>query len=90
MRPCIMAEYYRHFVVSLFLALILKFLTKYGNINSIYHSDKMILSFSMKIYNFLGLIQIWVEWHMDGCPFRFAFKYGFNLPAKFLAYSNEK
>ena len=50
----------------------------------------MILSFSMKIYNFLGLIQIWVEWHMDGCPFRFAFKYGFNLPAKVLAYSNEK
>ena len=50
----------------------------------------MILSFSMKIYNFLGLIQIWVEWHMDGCPFIFAFKYGFNLPAKVLAYSNEK
>ena len=63
MRPCIMGEYYRHFVVSLFLALILKFLTKYGNINSIYHSDKtsagskcwnrfvseMILPFSMKI-----------------------------------------
>ena len=41
MRPCIMAEYYRHFVVSLFLALILKFLTKYGNINSIFHSDKI-------------------------------------------------
>ena len=34
---------------SLFLALILKFLTTYGNINSIYHSDKMILPFSMKI-----------------------------------------
>ena len=46
---------------SLFLALILKFLTTYGNVNSIYHSDKMILSFSMKIYNFLGLIQIWIE-----------------------------
>ena len=27
---------------------------------------------------------------MDGCPFRFAFKSGFNLPAKFLTYSNEK
>ena len=63
MRPCIMGEYYRHFVVSLFLALILKFLTKYGNRNSINHSDKisadskcvnrfvseMILLFSMKI-----------------------------------------
>ena len=49
--------------ISLFLALIWKFLTKYGNINSIFHSDKisadskclkrfaseMILSFSMKI-----------------------------------------
>ena len=50
----------------------------------------MILSFSMKIYNFLGLIHNWVEWHMDGCPLRFAFKYEFNLPAKVLAYSNEK
>ena len=50
----------------------------------------MVLSFSVKIYNFLGLIQIWVEWHMDGCPLEFAFKYGFNLPAKVLAYSNEK
>ena len=30
---------------SLFLVLILKFLTKYGNINSIYHSDKMICQF---------------------------------------------
>ena len=27
---------------------------------------------------------------MDGCPFRFALKSGFNLPAKVLAYSNEK
>ena len=27
---------------------------------------------------------------MDGCPFRFAFKSEFNLPAKVLAYSNEK
>ena len=53
---------------SLSLALILKFLTAYGNINSIYHADEMILSFSMKIYNFLGLIQIWIGWHMDGCP----------------------
>ena len=26
---------------------------------------------------------------MDGCPFRFAFKSEFNLPAKVLAYSNE-
>ena len=38
----------RDFVVSLFLALILKFIIKYNNINSIYHSDKMILSFCMK------------------------------------------
>ena len=52
-----------HFAVSLFLALIWKFLTNYDNINSIFHSDKisadskcsnrfvseMILSFSMKI-----------------------------------------
>ena len=50
----------------------------------------MILSFSMKMYNLLDLIQIWVEGHMDGCPFRFAFKHGFNLSAKVLAYSNEK
>ena len=35
-------------------------------------------------YN-LNLIQIWIEWYMDGCAFRFAFKYGFNLPAKVLA-----
>ena len=27
--------------ISLFLALIWKFLTKYGNINSIFHSDKI-------------------------------------------------
>ena len=26
---------------------------------------------------------------MDGCPFRFAFKSGFNLPAKILAWSNK-
>ena len=26
---------------------------------------------------------------MDGCPFRFDFKYGFNVPAKVLAYSNK-
>ena len=56
--------------------------------NSIYYSDKMILSLSMK--NFLSLIQIQIEWHMDGCPFRFAFKSGFNLTAKVLAYGNEK
>ena len=30
-----------HFVVSLSLALIWKFLTKYGNINSIFHLDKI-------------------------------------------------
>ena len=46
---------------SFSLALILKFLTTYGNISSIYDTDKMILSFSMKIYNILGLIQIWIE-----------------------------
>ena len=27
--------------ISLFLALIWKFLTKYGNINSVFHSDKI-------------------------------------------------
>ena len=27
---------------------------------------------------------------MDGCPFSFAFKSGFNFPATVLAYSNEK
>ena len=27
---------------------------------------------------------------MDRCSFRFAFKSGFNLPAKVLAYTNEK
>ena len=26
---------------------------------------------------------------MDGCSFRFAFKSGFNLPAKVLAYTND-
>ena len=31
----------RYFAVSLFLVLIWKFLTKYGNINSICHSDKI-------------------------------------------------
>ena len=29
------------FAARLFLALIWKFLTKYGNVNSIFHSDKM-------------------------------------------------
>ena len=75
---------------SLFLALILKFLTIYDNINSIliYHSDKMILSFSMKIYLFRPNSDL--DSMTDGCLFRFAFKYGFNLPAKVLAYSKEK
>ena len=27
---------------------------------------------------------------MDGCSFRFAFKSGFNLPGKVLAYTNER
>ena len=31
----------RHFAIILFLALIWKFLTKYGNVNSIFHSDKI-------------------------------------------------
>ena len=53
----------RYFAISLFFALIWKFVTKCGNINSIFHSDKitadnkyrnrfvseLILSFSMKI-----------------------------------------
>ena len=30
-----------HFAVNLFHALIWEFLTKYGNINSIFHSDKI-------------------------------------------------
>ena len=30
-----------HFVVRLFLVFILKFLIKYGDINSIFHSDKI-------------------------------------------------
>ena len=65
-----------------------KFLANYGNINSVFHSDKisadskylnrfaseMILWFPWK-YNIFSLIQIWIEWHMDGCPF----KSGFNL-----------
>ena len=49
MRPCIMEECERGFVVSLFFALVLNSVTKYRNINSIYHSDKIILSSSMKI-----------------------------------------
>ena len=35
--------------------------------------------------NFLSLIQIWIKWHMDGCPLRFAFKSRFDSPAKVLA-----
>ena len=60
-RPCIMFR--RHFTVSLFHALICKFLSKYGNTNSTFHSgkisvdskhlnrfvNKMVLSLSMKI-----------------------------------------
>ena len=30
-----------HFAVSLLHALIMKFLTKYDNINSVFHSDKI-------------------------------------------------
>ena len=41
MRHCIMGETRRHFVISLFLALIWKFLTKCGNVNSIFHSDRI-------------------------------------------------
>ena len=33
---------------------------------------------------------MWIKWHPDGCSFRIAFKSGFNLAAKVLAYSNEK
>ena len=44
-----MEECERGFVVSLFFALVLNSVTKYRNINSIYHSDKIILSSSMKI-----------------------------------------
>ena len=36
-----MGEVRRHFAISLFLALIWKFLTKCGNINSIFHSDRI-------------------------------------------------
>ena len=38
-RLCIIGEW--HVGVSLFLALIWKFLSKYGNIKSIFHSDKI-------------------------------------------------
>ena len=78
---------------SLFLALIWKSLTKYGNINLIFHSDiflqlinvetdlwvKLFCHFPRK-YNFLSIIQIWIKRHMDGCPFGFAFKSEFNSP----------
>ena len=41
-RPCIMEESSKgHFAVSLFRALIWKFLTKYGNINLVFLSDKI-------------------------------------------------
>ena len=36
-----MREVRRHFANSLFLGLIWKFLIKCGNINSIFHSDKI-------------------------------------------------
>ena len=42
MRPCIMGECLnRHFAVRFFLALVWKFLTKYDNVNSIFHYDKI-------------------------------------------------
>ena len=58
-----MGEFRRYFVIALFLLLIWKFLTKYDNVNSVFHSDKipadskcwnrflseMILLFPMKI-----------------------------------------
>ena len=41
-RPCTMGECLEgHFTVSLFHALTWKFLTKYGNIYSVFHSDKV-------------------------------------------------
>ena len=76
-------------------------LSKCGNINSIFHSDKisadskcwsryvseMILTFSAKLYIFVPDSD---QWHMNKSSFRFAFNAGFNLPSKVLAYSNEK
>ena len=41
MRPCILEELKELCCYSLFLELTLKFLTTYGNINSVYHSDKI-------------------------------------------------
>ena len=42
MRPFILEEMLKELCCySLFLALALKFLTTYGNINSVYHSDKI-------------------------------------------------
>ena len=73
---------------SLFLVLILKFLTNMVILIQFIIQIKWFCQFPWR-YN-LNLIQIWIEWYMDGCPFRFAFKYAFNLPAKVLAYSNEK
>ena len=40
MRPC-MGEVRKHFAISVFLALISRFLTKCGNINSIFHSYRI-------------------------------------------------
>ena len=41
MRPCIIGEVRRLFAISLFLALIWKFIAKFGNINSIFHLDRI-------------------------------------------------
>ena len=41
MRPSTTENFIRHFVVSLFFALIWNVLTKYGNINSIFRADKI-------------------------------------------------
>ena len=41
-RPCTMRECLEgHLTVSWFHALILRFLTKYGNVNSVFHSDNI-------------------------------------------------
>ena len=75
--------------------------SKCGNINSVFHSDKlsadgkcwnryvteMILSFSVKLYIFEPDSD---QWHMNKSSFRFAFNSGFNLPSKVLACSNGK
>ena len=41
MRPCIKGEIRKHFAISLFLALLWKFLIKWGNINSVLVLTKM-------------------------------------------------